>query len=160
MERITRSQFYREATFLAARRGTCSRKQIGAIAVDNGRIVASGYNGAPAGVDHCVHDHAKENDPAYGVYPGCQVAVHAEANLISFCARKGIALEGLDLYCTDSPCIKCAQLIINAGFKFVGYYRPYRLTDGLDLLKSAGVMVVNLEKENDQTKKEVPHFPV
>jgi dCMP deaminase len=147
-QRISRESYLYEAAFLAAKRGTCSRRQVGALAVLSGRIIASGYNGAPAGVDHCVHDHLKENDPKNGTYEGCQVAVHAEANLIAFSARKGIALEGLDLYCTDMPCLKCAQLIINADFNSVSYYRDYRITDGLELLHKSGIKTVDLGKQS------------
>lgn len=118
---------------LVAQRSTCSRLQVGAIIARNGRILSSGYNGAPAGMPHCHHDLIDANP--------CTVAVHAEANAIAFAARHGTWVDGADLYTTDSPCLTCAQLIVNAGIATVHYHRPYRLTLGLDLLDHANVEV-------------------
>lgn len=147
MDRISRKQLICSIAKLMALRGSCSRNQVGCVAVKDGRIIATGYNGAPRYVQHCKHDLIKENDPKYGIYLGCQVAVHAEANMISFAARHGIQLEGCDLYCTHSPCIKCAQLIINAGFRQVFYMEEYRIKDGVDLLRSVKIGIHNLEEE-------------
>ncbi len=139
MDRISRVRKFCLSVELEALRGSCERNQVGCIAVKDNRVIATGYNGAPKGVPHCTHDLKKENDPKYGAYPGCQVAVHAEANLIAFSARHGIALESCDIYCTHSPCLKCAQLIINAGIKKVYYMAEYRIKEGIDLLKYVGI---------------------
>lgn len=138
--RITRNQFLKESTILASKRGTCNRRNVGCIAVRDGRIVASGYNGAPSGLPHCSHNIERENNPRYGVYLGCQNAVHAEANLISYCSKYGIPLNGCDLWCTTSPCLACAQLIINCGFKLVVYLEEYRSGKGVEYLNQAGVL--------------------
>lgn len=74
---------------------------------------------------------------------GCEVAVHAEQNAIAFAAKFGLALDGADLHCTDAPCLNCAKNIINSGIKRVFYNRPYRLTDGVDLLRAAGLEVID-----------------
>jgi len=114
---------------------TCKRLYVGAVLAMDKRIISTGYNGAPAGLAHCVHDD---------VTP-CTRAVHAEANCISFAARHGIATEGAVLYSTHMPCISCAQLIINSGIRKVVYGEAYRKTEGQALLREAGIPVVQLD---------------
>lgn len=114
-----------------ATRSTCERLNVGAIAVLERRILTTGYNGAPAGMNHCKHDG---DDP-------CRWAVHAEANVVAFAAKHGVALEGSTLYTTHSPCLTCAYLIINAGMIEVVFAEEYRDVGPLDLLNNAGVTV-------------------
>ena len=92
-----------------ATRSTCSRAHVGVVIAREGRILTTGYNGAPAGMAHCNHSPDEVN--------GCQNAVHAEANAIAYAARYGISLEGAELYSTFMPCLACAQLVINAGIQ-------------------------------------------
>ena len=73
--------------------------------------------------------------------------LHAEANAITKIARSGNNSDGATLYVTDSPCIECAKLIIQAGIKRVIYGREYRLTDGVDLLRRANIEVIYLNEE-------------
>jgi len=142
-----------------AQRSTCSRLNVGAVITRNGRILSSGYNGAPSGMEHCNHMctcsdvtrvalAANYDDVTHEVgclsLPDACVAVHAEANAIVWAARTGVATEGADLFTTDMPCIDCAQLIINAGIVRVVYGRDYRLRDGLQLLTAANIMVVQI----------------
>lgn len=117
-----------------ARRGTCSRQQIGAVAAYDGRILATGYNGAPAGLPHCKHN---PDDPP------CTYAVHAEANLVAFAARRGVSLDGATLVSTMMPCYICAQQVINAGIIRVIAKPHYRgVHEGATLMRDAGVAVV------------------
>lgn len=130
-----------------AERGTCARAQVGVVVARDGRVLATGYNGAPAGLPHC--DHSRDDQHALSgdrgtiatVYtdPGCRTAVHAEANAIAYAARYGMALDGSVLYTTYTPCLACAQLVINAGIREVRALKPYRDTAGRDLLIAAGV---------------------
>ena len=101
-------------------------------------IISDGYNGTPSGFENVCED---ENNVTY------PYVLHAEANAITKIARSNNNSEGATLYVTDSPCIECAKLIIQAGIKRVVYSRQYRLDDGLQLLKKAGIEVVYLNIE-------------
>ena len=126
-----------EMAKLLAKRSTCTRRQVGALAAIEGRVLATGYNGAPSGQPHCI-------DRGYcitGEDGGCRDSVHAEANLVAFAAKHGIALRGATVYTTCAPCIDCAKLLINAGIAQVVYGELYRDSRGLELLKSSGIVV-------------------
>jgi dCMP deaminase len=136
-------------------RSTCSRNHVGAVLALNGRTLGSGYNGAPAGLPHCVHKAseavARRITPATINLPpttpldrGCKEAIHAEANALAYAARNGVAVEGATIYTTLSPCYPCSQLIIAAGLIRVVYARSYRDPAGIDLLKRAGLIVDKL----------------
>lgn len=136
-----------------AGRSTCGRSQVGVvIASEDNRILVTGYNGAPAGMPHCHHTctcglsapypRVKLHEDGCHFTRPCETAVHAEANAIAYAARCGIRVGDATLYTTFSPCLKCAQLIVNAGIIKVVYLAEYRIIDGLDLLATAGVDVV------------------
>lgn len=128
--RITRDEMLMSTAIIQAMRSTCGRKRVGAVLAREGRIISTGYAGAPSGAEHC-------SDACMAAAEGgCQRTVHAEINAIVYAARHGIATEGSELYCTASPCINCAKAIVNAGIISVKYLEPYRITDGLDLLFS------------------------
>lgn len=133
--RISRDDFLARAACLVALRSTCLRLQVGSVVALDGRILVSGYNGAPAGMKHCTPDICGPDKP-------CTRTVHAEANCIAFAARHGIELAGSFMYSTDSPCMECAKLIINAGIKGLFYQREYRDKRPIDLLIDAGVLTI------------------
>lgn len=114
----------------------CSRRQVGALIVKDKMIISDGYNGTPSGFPN-VCEGADGLTLPY--------VLHAEANAITKIARSGNNSEGATLYITDSPCIECAKLIIQAGISRVVYARNYRLTDGIDLLRQAHVEVVHVD---------------
>ncbi len=118
----------------------CKRRQVGALIVKNKMIISDGYNGTPAGFENVCEDDNNVTKP---------YVLHAEANAITKIARSGNNSDDSTLYVTDSPCIECSKLIIQAGIKRVVYGREYRLTDGVDLLKRAGIEVCFLPHEND-----------
>jgi dCMP deaminase len=119
--------------FVIADRGTCSRRQVGCVlADDRGTIVSWAYNGALAGFAHC-EPHTD--------YQPCETSEHAERNAIYWCARNGIKTDGLNAWCTDSPCHGCARGLVQAGIKSVTYARVYRMTQGIDLLIAARIHV-------------------
>ncbi len=103
--------------------------------VNEGRIISTGYNGAPSGMDHCNHPEVETPEM------GCKKAVHAEANAIAAAARLGIATQNAVMYTTLSPCYTCSQLIINAGIKEVLFFDMYRDNAGWELLQRGGVIV-------------------
>lgn len=140
-------------------RSTCSRNHVGAVIAKDGRTLGSGYNGAPAGMDHCNHGQAytgpvprRLSPPSVALLPttpadrGCKIAIHAEANAIAYAARHGVAIEGATIYTTLSPCYACSQLIIAAGLTRVVFNRSYRDPAGIDLLRNAGLTVDNMRR--------------
>ncbi len=112
----------------------CKRRQVGALIVKNRMIISDGYNGTPSGFENVCEDDD---------YKTKQYVLHAEANAITKVAKSNNSSEGATLYVTDSPCVECSKLIIQAGISRVVYDREYRITDGLDLLRRAGVEVVH-----------------
>ena len=110
----------------------CKRRQVGALVVKDKMIISDGYNGTPSGFENICEDDNDVTKP---------YVLHAEANAITKIARSGNNSEGATLYVTDSPCIECAKLIIQAGIRRVIFARSYRLTDGIDLLRRAGIEV-------------------
>ena len=119
----------------------CKRRQVGALIVKDNMIISDGYNGTPSGFENICED---DNDVTL------PYVLHAEANAITKIARSGNNSQDSTLYVTDSPCIECAKLIIQAGIKRVVYKRACRLTDGGDLLLKAGIEVEHLPMENEQ----------
>ena len=116
----------------------CIRRQVGALMVKEQRIISDGYNGTPSGFENVCEDENNVSKP---------YVLHAEANAISKVARSHNSSDGATLYVTASPCIECAKLIIQAGIQRVVYGELYRLTDGIDLLRRAGIAVEYLPIE-------------
>lgn len=108
--RPTKDEYFMLIAKLVSLRATCPRLRVGAVAVKDGYILATGYNGAPRGMDHCI-------DVGCLIVDGhCHRAVHAEQNVIAMAARKGISLEGgATLYVTHFPCDTCFKIVVNAG---------------------------------------------
>lgn len=131
-ERISRDDMFIEILKTIQKRSSCPIKQVGAILVKDNRVIAMGYNGVLPGVD-----------PMEGYNPETKETntVHAEANIIAFCARYGISIEGCHLYITLSPCNKCAELIIQSGIKVVTCLELYRDTGPINMLEKAGIKV-------------------
>lgn len=113
----------------------CERRKVGALIVKDRMIISDGYNGTPAGFENVCEDQ----DGRSKVY-----VLHAEANAITKVARSNNSSDGATLYVTASPCIDCAKLIIQAGIRRVVYDEAYRLADGLELLRRAGIEVLHL----------------
>lgn len=134
-ERPSRNDINIAIAQIIASRSTCRRASVGAVIVLKKRIISTGYNGSlhPLKCTHC------------DLHQGCTDAVHAEANAIAFAAREGISLEGATLYCTHSPCLGCAKLIIQSGIKMVVYLEEYRIKDGIELLIQKGISVYRYE---------------
>ena len=116
----------------------CSRRKVGALIVKDKMIISDGYNGTPAGFENVCELDDGTTKP---------YVLHAEANAITKIAKSGNNSDGATIYVTTSPCMECSKLIIQSGIRRVVYSESYRLTDGIDLLKRAGVEVVLLELE-------------
>lgn len=137
-ERPSRTDLLLTIAYAVAERSTCTRLHVGAVAALEGRILSTGYNGAPAGTPHCTHPPSEV----------CQRSMHAEANVVAYAARHGSSLRGCEIYATDSPCYTCACLLINAGVSSVVFNRLYRDQSGLRLLADVGVKVYHVNTTN------------
>ena len=127
---------YLEMASVWAKNSYCTRRQVGAILVKDRMIISDGYNGTPSGFENVCEDENGVTKP---------YVLHAEANAITKVAKSNNSSLGATLYITDSPCMECAKLIIQSGIARVVYAREYRITDGIDLLRRAGVEVVKFE---------------
>ena len=123
---------YLEMASVWAKNSYCKRRQVGALLVKDKMIISDGYNGTPSGFENVCEDENGVTKP---------YVLHAEANAISKVAKSGNSSAGATLYVTASPCMECSKLIIQAGIKRVVYKDEYRLTDGIDLLRRAGIEV-------------------
>lgn len=138
MKKFDRS--YLRMAQIWAENSYCKRRKVGALLVKNNMIISDGYNGTPSGFENICEDENGVTKP---------YVLHAEANAITKVAKSGNISEDATLYVTASPCIECAKLIIQAGIKRVVYRDEYRLHDGPDLLKQAGIEVeqVNVDEQ-------------
>lgn len=132
---------YLEMASVWARNSYCKRRQVGALLVKDRMIISDGYNGTPSGFENQCEDADGVTKP---------YVLHAEANAITKVAKSGNNSAGATLYITDSPCMECAKLIIQAGIRRVVYADEYRLTDGIDLLRRAGVDVEKISPNDPQ----------
>lgn len=129
-------QSYIEMAGVWARNSYCKRRQVGALLVKDRMIISDGYNGTPSGFENICEDESGATKP---------YVLHAEANAITKVAQSGNSSKGATLYVTASPCMECAKLIIQSGIRRVVYRDEYRLTDGIDLLRKAGIEVEKVD---------------
>ncbi|MBO4434660.1 MAG: dCMP deaminase family protein [Bacteroidales bacterium] len=128
---------YMEMASVWARNSYCKRLQVGALIVRDKMIISDGYNGTPSGFENICEDENGVTKP---------YVLHAEANAITKVAKSGNSSEGATLYVTASPCLECSKLIIQSGIRRVVFRDAYRLTDGIDLLRRAGIEVEQVEQ--------------
>lgn len=122
----------------------CKRRQVGALVVKDKMIISDGYNGTPSGFENICEENNVTKP----------YVLHAEANAITKLARSSNNSEGSTLYVTASPCIECSKLIIQSGIKRVVYAEKYRLTDGVDFLKRAGVVVEYMNPDEEEASQD------
>ena len=132
-QRLLDERYLRMAT-IWRENSYCVRRKVGALIVRDNMIISDGYNGTPAGFPNVC----EENDVTF------PYVLHAEANAITKVARSNNSSDGATLYVTASPCMECSKLIIQAGIKRVVFSDLYRIQDGLDLLRRAGIEVVHM----------------
>ena len=134
--------YFLEIARVVASRSNCSRRQVAAVIVKDQRIISTGYNGTPRGVTNCFAGGCPRahSDAPSGSDLGNGICNHAEENAIIQAAYHGISVKDATLYCTLSPCLLCAKMIINAGIKKVIYENEYQLTPQTkQLLNSVGI---------------------
>ena len=142
-ERPPWDAYFMDIAQAVATRSTCLRRHVGAVLVRDRRILATGYNGAPSGLPHCVDIgclRERLGVPAGERHEMCRGS-HAEQNVLVQAARHGIAVEGATLYCTNEPCSICTKLLINAGISEIVYEKDYPDELARELRAQAGLEV-------------------
>lgn len=134
VDRPSWDEYFMNIAKAVASRSTCTRRSVGALVVREKRILATGYNGAPAGLRHC--DHTGGGDMRDG---HCARSTHAEQNAIVQAARHGTMIDGATVYCTAQPCLTCAKLLVNAGVKRVVYDGDYPDELAVSILREADI---------------------
>lgn len=136
-----------DIAFLVSQRSTCLRRKVGAVAVKEKRILATGYNGAPAGVAHCLEIgclRQKLGVPSGERHEICR-GIHAEQNVIIQAATYGVDISGADIYCTNHPCVLCAKMLINCRARNIFYADSYPDELAVNILNEAGIATARLE---------------
>lgn len=143
MQRPSWDEYFMEITHLVAKRSTCLRRQVGAVIVKDKNILATGYNGAPSGVAHCLDVgclREKLQIPSGERHELCR-GLHAEQNAIIQAAKHGTNIDDSTLYCTTMPCIICSKMIINAGVRRIVYEEGYSDSLAEEMIRESGVVV-------------------
>jgi len=149
MARLSWPEYFMNIARLISERSTCLRRKVGAVAVKDRRILATGYNGAPAGVAHC--DTAGCLRAQLGIPSGqrheiCR-GLHAEQNVIIQAAVHGVSLSGAELYCTNQPCVICAKTLINCNIAAIWFAGSYPDELAASMLDEAGVILHRFEPQ-------------
>jgi len=149
MDRPDWDRYFMDMAHLTAKRSTCLRRHVGAIIVQERHIVATGYNGAPKGIQHCEElggcYREEHNIPSGERHELCR-ALHAEQNAIIQAATLAQSIEGATIYITHQPCIICAKMIINAGIRRIVVEEGYPDQMAVDMLAEAGLKIVMLDE--------------
>lgn len=143
MARPSWDEYFMEITHLVARRSTCLRRQVGAVLVKEKNILATGYNGSPSGVAHCLDVGCLREQmgiPSGERHELCR-GLHAEQNSIIQAAKHGTNIDGSTLYCTTMPCMICAKMIINAGIRRIVFEEGYADRLAAEMLAEASIIV-------------------
>lgn len=141
MDRISWNEYYMRIAQLVAERSTCLRRKVGAIAVKEKRILATGYNGAPAGLPHCLDIGCLREQlkiPSGQRHELCR-GLHAEQNVIIQAAVHGVSIAGATIYCTTQPCLICTKMLINCGIIAIYFAEGYPDDLAQEMLKEAGI---------------------
>ncbi len=152
VKRISLDEYFLKLASVVAERSTCRRHHMGAIAVRDKHILTTGYNGAPAGAKDCLELGCLRDE--LNITSGTQQeicrAIHAEQNVIIQAGLHGISLEGATVYCTHTPCVLCAKMMVNARIARSVSFGKYNDERFIDLFKEAGIKVDILKKPGAQ----------
>jgi len=138
-----------DITHLVAKRSTCLRRHVGAVLVKDKKILATGYNGAPSGLPHCLDVGCLREQlgiPSGERHELCR-GLHAEQNAIVQAAYHGVGIQGATLYCTNHPCIICSKMLINAGIERIVYEEGYADDLARAMLKESGARVERFDRK-------------
>jgi len=145
--RLSWDQYFMEICSVVAQRSTCTRAAVGAVIVKDRTILATGYNGSPAGLPHCTEVGCliyTSTNPDGRTEENCFRTIHAEINAIAQAAKSGVSILGSDIYITHSPCIHCLKVLINTGIRRICFRKPYKLEQTRDLVEGSGVQMVEV----------------
>ena len=141
-DRPTWHQYFLTITRNVAERSTCTRAKVGAVIVRDKNILATGYNGAPAGMPHCLDVGClvyTSKTPSGEVEENCFRTIHAEINAIAQAAKNGASIRDADIYITHTPCIHCVKVLINTGIRRIFYEREYKRATIEELLRGGNI---------------------
>ena len=144
-ERPSWHQYFLTITRQVAERSTCKRAKVGAVIVREKNILATGYNGAPAGMPHCLDVGCliyTSKTPSGETEENCFRTIHAEINAIAQAAKNGANIRDADIYITHTPCIHCFKVLLNTGIRRIFYEKPYKLQTLEELMRHANVQLV------------------
>ena len=125
-----------------AERSTCTRAKVGAVIVRDRSILATGYNGSPAGMPHCTEAGCliyESKTPTGDIEQNCFRTIHAEINAIAQAAKNGASIKDASIYITHTPCIHCLKVLVNTGIRCIFYEKPYKLETVSDIISHTGV---------------------
>ena len=132
-------KYFMDIALRTAENSYAVRSKVGAVLVKDNHILATGWNGTPSGMDNCC-EYTNED----GTLTTKENVIHAEANIIYFCAKNGIQTDNTSLYITLSPCATCALAIIQAGIKEVFFHEKYRDPTGLNILEQNNIKITQI----------------
>lgn len=144
--------YFLKIAMLVAERSTCRRHHVGAVIVRNKRILTTGYNGAPAGTKDCLELGCLRDEreiPSGTRHELCR-ATHAEQNAIIQAGVHGVSVENATIYCSHSPCILCAKMLVNAGIKRFVTYADYPDPSAIKLFQEVGIVFEKIQKPNEK----------
>ncbi len=147
VSRPSYDDYFMEMAHVVAKRSTCLRRKVGAILVKNKHILSTGYNGAPKGMRHCDEVGCLRSDqgiPSGERHELCR-GLHAEQNAIIQAALFGIPIEGSTIYCTNTPCVVCVKMLINAGVKEIIYAGEYPDQLAKEMIEESGIKIKKLK---------------
>jgi dCMP deaminase len=142
-------EYFMDITHLVAKRSTCLRRQVGAVLVKDKKILATGYNGAPSRLEHCLDTgclREKQRIPSGERHELCR-GLHAEQNAIIQAAYHGVEIREATLYCTNHPCIICSKMVINAGIQKVVFEDGYADALAKEMLKESGIKIEKFNRK-------------
>lgn len=146
--RPTWDQYFMTITRQVAERSTCKRAKVGAVIVRDKNILATGYNGAPAGMPHCIDVGCliyQSKTPNGDVEENCFRTIHAEINAIAQAAKNGSSIKDASIYLTHTPCIHCVKVLVNTGIKNIYYEAPYKLHTLEEILRYTHVQLTKVD---------------
>jgi dCMP deaminase len=145
-------EYFLKIASVVAERSTCRRHHVGAVAVKDKHILATGYNGAAAGAKDCLELGCLRDElgiPSGERHEICR-GIHAEQNVIIQASLHGVSLEGSTIYCTHTPCVLCAKMLVNAKIKRFITFGSYNDSTFVELFKEAGIEVESKERPPSQ----------
>lgn len=145
--RLEWDDYFMEICAVVAQRSTCARAAVGAVIVRDRNILATGYNGAPAGMPHCTESGClvyTSTNPSGETEENCYRTIHAEINAIAQAAKSGVSIKDSRIYITHSPCIQCLKVLVNTGVGRICYGRPYKLDQVRELIEGSGVIMEHI----------------